>query len=116
MRLLADENIAPAVITALREDGHDVLSVREVFPGVRDWDVMKRAVAEQRIILTHDRDFGNVVRLPLLTHMGVILIRCRNRSPTFIAPLLRTMLRREDSGTFKGKVAVVRERNTRIYP
>ncbi len=57
MRLLADENIAPSVIAALREDDHDIAAVRDLRPGGTDASVIALARKQHRVILTHDRDF-----------------------------------------------------------
>ena len=68
MRLLINENIPLASVIALREAGHDVLSISEHSPGIPDELVMAIAHNEQRIVVTFDRDYGELVfrrRLPL---------------------------------------------------
>lgn len=90
MRLLADENIAPSVIVALRADGYDVAAVRDFLPGGTDAKVIALACQQRRIILTHDRDFGNVTRYPIRSHGGVILVRVRDVRPSSV---LRVLLR-----------------------
>ena len=61
MRFLADESCDFAVVRALRADGHDVLAVAECSPGLDDALVMDLALREQRILLTEDKDFGQLV-------------------------------------------------------
>lgn len=58
MRFLADENFPYDAVAALRDAGHDVVWIREAVPGISDEDVLKRAEAEERILLTFDKDFG----------------------------------------------------------
>lgn len=60
-RLLADENIPARAIDALRDAGCDVLSIREHAPESVDDEVLRIAVAHGRILLTFDRDFGELI-------------------------------------------------------
>ena len=61
MNFLADESCAGPVIWALREAGHDVVAVAEVASGAADEQVMNQALGERRILITEDRDFGELV-------------------------------------------------------
>ena len=60
MRFLANENFPGAAIKALVAGGHDVASVRSIAPGSADRDVLALAVREQRVLLTFDKDFGEL--------------------------------------------------------
>lgn len=60
-RLLADENIPAKAIEALRVAGCDLLSVREHAPGITDEEVLRLAVAQGRVLVTFDRDFGELI-------------------------------------------------------
>lgn len=60
-RLLADENIPARAIDALRDAGSDVLSIREHAPESTDDEVLRIAVAHGRILLTFDRDYGELI-------------------------------------------------------
>jgi len=67
MQFLANEDIPLASIRRLRAAGYGVASLIEDSPGVKDESVLSRAHAEQRIILTFDRDYGELIyqrRLP----------------------------------------------------
>ena len=75
MRFLADESCDFAVVRALRAAGHDVLAVSEVSPGDEDLAVIDFAVREGRILLTEDKDFGQLVYANLQASGGVIFIR-----------------------------------------
>jgi predicted nuclease of predicted toxin-antitoxin system len=75
MRFLADECCDFAVVRALRARGHDVLAVSEFQHRSVDSDVMGLAMAENRILLTEDKDFGWLVFARRMDSPGVILIR-----------------------------------------
>ena len=65
-----------ASLLALRTDGHDVLAVAEGSPGIADPDVLRLSIAEDRILMTFDRDFGSLVfQTTSSAEPGVILFR-----------------------------------------
>ncbi len=61
MNFVADENIETSIIERLREDGHQVLSVAEMEPGILDDEVLDRANQASALLLTNDKDFGELV-------------------------------------------------------
>ena len=61
MRLLANENIPLATVRKLRTLGHDVLAIREQNAGIPDHDVLEIAHNEQRILITFDSDYGELI-------------------------------------------------------
>ena len=75
MRFLADECCDFAVVRILRAHGHDVLAVSEFQYHSEDKEVMDLALAEDRILLTEDKDFGWLVFARRVDSAGVIPIR-----------------------------------------
>lgn len=76
MRFLVNENVTRTVIEELRRRGHDVLSVKESMRSEMDDVILARAQAEQRIVVTHDKDFGELAfRSQLPASCGVVLFR-----------------------------------------
>jgi predicted nuclease of predicted toxin-antitoxin system len=76
MRLLANENFPAASVQLLRQAGHDVFYVIEKFPRLDDEVILRRAHDEGRILITFDRDYGELVfkrRLP--APAGVLFLR-----------------------------------------
>lgn len=61
LRLLVDAGVGTAVEGWLRAAGHDVAAVRDRDPRMPDQDILTWAVAEQRIVITMDTDFGELV-------------------------------------------------------
>lgn len=75
MRFLADESCDFAVVRALRAEHHDVTAVAEFSGGADDATVTSLSVADERVLLTEDKDFGQLVYAAGRDHVGVVLIR-----------------------------------------
>lgn len=75
MRIVADENLAYRMIKALRNEGFDVLSIEEDAPSIPDNNVLSVAVKEDALLITEDKDFGDLVMLHKLPHRGILLLR-----------------------------------------
>ncbi len=75
MRFLADESCDYLLVKTLREAGHDVLAVSEIMPRTEESDVIQLSVREQRILLTEDKDFGQLVYAHGQSSVGVIFLR-----------------------------------------
>lgn len=80
MRLLADENVHAALVQWLRAGGHDVRYVSEDCPSLADRDVLEWAMRESRILLTDDKDFGDLAVRHQISAKGIILVRLTARS------------------------------------
>jgi len=82
MNLLVNENVTGTVIDELRQRGHDVLSVKESMRSEDDAVILARAQAEQRIVVTHDKDFVELAfRAQLPATSGIILFRLSGSDP-----------------------------------
>jgi predicted nuclease of predicted toxin-antitoxin system len=75
MRIVADENLAYRMIKALRNEGFEVLSIEENTPSIPDDNVLSVAVKEDALLITEDKDFGDLVMLHKLPHRGILLLR-----------------------------------------
>ncbi len=76
MNLLADESVDRQIVERLRQDEHDVLYIAEVEPSISDNIVFDRANEKFALLLTGDKDFGEIVfRDNRLSSGGVVLIR-----------------------------------------
>ena len=75
MRLVADENCDFSVVLDLRLAGYDVVSIMEQMAGAADETVIDFARSERRLLLTEDKDFGQLVFAAAKQNSGVILIR-----------------------------------------
>jgi predicted nuclease of predicted toxin-antitoxin system len=75
MNLLADEGVDQQIVLQLRGDGHTVLYVAEMTVGISDDMVLQQANDAQAVLITEDKDFGELVYRQRLVHLGVILVR-----------------------------------------
>jgi predicted nuclease of predicted toxin-antitoxin system len=80
MRLVVDECIAPSIVRWLRGENHDVISIFETARGSIDVDILEWSVREQRVLVTADKDFGDLVYRDGLPHQGIILLRLDNKT------------------------------------
>jgi predicted nuclease of predicted toxin-antitoxin system len=93
VRLVADENIWADMTAALREAGHEVFSILENHPGMKDPEVLALAFARKEILLTGDKGFGDRIYKEGLDSAGVLLLRLQRVKPSernyFVAEALR---------------------------
>lgn len=75
MKILADENIEVEIVEALRHAGHSVSDIKETSPGVEDANVLMIATNLGSLLLTNDKDFGELIYRDRLVSKGVILLR-----------------------------------------
>jgi len=93
LRFLVDECTGPAVARWLREErGHEVFSVFDESRGADDDDIIAKAFAEEWIVITNDKDFGEKVFREGRSHKGVIFLRLRNERATNKIEVLRRLL------------------------
>ena len=97
MRFLADENFPDAAIEVLRAAGNDVIGIGNDAPGSNDADVLARAAREQRVLLTFDKDFGELAKAsPLPAGCGVILLRIPMPRPDSVGQRLADLIMARD--------------------
>jgi len=112
---LANENTPRDAVVAARAAGHDVDWIVETYPGVDDDVVLARAQRESRVLITFDKDFGELVfRLGKNASNGVLLLRPRLSSPGFFAAFVTTVM--SQPITWAGHFTVAREGVVRTVP
>jgi predicted nuclease of predicted toxin-antitoxin system len=75
MTIVADESVDFGVIIELRRKGIDVVSIYEDFSGIKDAEVLEIAKSKQCLLITEDKDFGELAYRLKLEHRGIMLIR-----------------------------------------
>ena len=97
MKLLADESVDALIVERLRGSSHEVTYVAELAPGVDDAEVLARANADQAVLLTADKDFGELVFRQRLVHAGVVLIRLAGLGADRKATIMEAAIDRHSS-------------------
>lgn len=106
MRFLANENLPGDAVAALRAAGHELAWTRTEAPGSADSEVLARAVRDNRILLTFDKDFGELVwRAGLPATSGIILFRLPMPSPAGVGPAIASIICGRDD--WAGQFSVV---------
>ena len=107
--------MALLVVEELRRRGHDVTWVRTDFPGASDDVVLARALAEKRLLITFDKDFGDLVfHKGSAASCGVVLFRLRGIPPTAVA--LRVADALESRSDWVGCFSVIDASRIRMVP
>jgi predicted nuclease of predicted toxin-antitoxin system len=115
MNLLADECCDALLVHDLRSHGHDVLYIKETAPGAGDQTVLQMSAAQQRILLTEDKDFGElVVRLKLPAY-GIVLLRISPADTALKLARLRDLLAHH-AHRLAGTFVVLDETKARFRP
>ena len=111
MIFLANENIPLDSVHLLRRAGHHVLSVTEKYPGMKDVDILKRAVKDKSVILTFDRDYGELIfKHPKLIPEGLVYFRFDPSTPEETAIILLKILKPKDIKLLKHFTVIEEDR------
>lgn len=93
MKFLANENFPLPSVRHLRATGYDIRAILEESPGIKDSAVLIRAAKEERIVLTFDRDYGELIyRLGHPAPFGLVYFRFDPLTPTEPAEILLRLL------------------------
>jgi predicted nuclease of predicted toxin-antitoxin system len=106
VNLLADEGVDVAIVRRLRADGHDVEYVAELAPGVTDDEVLSRANDDRRLLMTVDKDFGELVFRLGSVSVGVVLIRLSGLTSSRKADVVSDAIREHGEQMFEAFTVV----------
>jgi predicted nuclease of predicted toxin-antitoxin system len=113
MRFLADENFPGVEVLALRESGHDVVWVRTDAPGLGDDRILEWATRDDRIILTFDKDFGELAyRAAMPAVCGIVLFRLPMSPPGSLNRRLADRI--NERSDWAGHFSVIESNKTRM--
>jgi predicted nuclease of predicted toxin-antitoxin system len=115
MQLIVNENMSKTVVQALRDRGHDVFAVKESMRGADDAAILARAQAESRLVVTQDKDFGELAfRCGLPAQCGIILFRLAGDDPDVDDRWIIDVI--ESRSDWAGHFAVATDDRVRIRP
>ena len=114
MRFLLDVHIAKAIATAVGAEGHDVVRAALDYPTWSDADLLGLAVREERIIVTEDSDFSDLIYAwGMPPPPAIIYIRCEPETqPAMVGRVIDTLA----SGRLNRHMAVIRPNSSRYRP
>ena len=111
MRFLADVGVSQQVVEWLRTNGHDAVHLRdEGQQRMPNGDIFQKAANEQRIVLTFDLDFGEILAGSGGQIVSVILFRLRNTRTDFVIQRLADVLNSSSAELSQGAIVIVEER------
>ena len=93
MRFLVDECTGPRVAEWLRTEGHEVFSVYDDARGIDDEIIILKALDENWILITNDKDFGELVFRERRKHHGVVFLRLSDERALNKINVLQSLLK-----------------------
>jgi predicted nuclease of predicted toxin-antitoxin system len=113
VNFLADESVDRQIVDRLRQDGHSVRYIAEIEPGISDETVLRFANEEADLLLTGDKDFGELVFRQGRFACGILLLRLAGLSPARKADVVASSVSRHGA-ELPGAFAVLAPRSFRI--
>jgi len=111
-RFIADENIPRETVELLKKKGLDIVTVSDVSPGLGDDEILDLARKDERIVITFDRDFGQLIFKQKRKTEGLILLRFNPESPQQIAKRIQQTLATKID--MEGSVIVVKKDTLKV--
>jgi len=113
MQFLADESCDFGVVKALRKAGYEIKAIAEMAPGISDDEVAELSVCERRILITEDKDFGQLVYTKSQASCGIIFIRFP-ANDRLLLPDMIVKLVKEQNHKLYNRFVIVQPRRIRI--
>ena len=115
MRFLADMGVSLRVVEWLRSSGHDAIHLREEgLQKLPNGEIFQKAIREERIVLTFDLDFGEIVAASGGRSVSVILFRLRNTRADFVVQRVKIVLDQSTEELAQGAVVLVEDGQHRV--
>jgi predicted nuclease of predicted toxin-antitoxin system len=115
MRFLADMGVSQQVVVWLRSKGHEAVHLNdEGLHRLPNGEIFQKAAREQRIVLTFDLDFGEIVAGSGVQIVSVILFRLRNTRNDFVIGRLETVLDSCSHELTNGAIVIVEDGRHRV--
>ena len=115
MNFVADESVDHPIVLQLREAGHIVWAVVEIAPSISDTIVLDIANQRKAVLITGDKDFGDLVFRDKRYSFGIILLRLAGLSATEKADLVTSVIAQHHN-ELANAFAVIGTRSLRIRP
>lgn len=113
MKFLIDEDISPKIARLLNELGYSATHIREIQISLTDQEILKIAITEQCIVITEDKDFGELVFKEGQLHNGVIFLRLEDQTLQNTKRVIRWLLSKHEN-RLKGNFTTVVEKESKF--
>lgn len=113
LKFLVDVGVGRKVEKWLAENGYDIKCMRDINPKAPDSEILRFAVTEDRMIITMDKDFGELVYNSGRLHSGVLILRLENANGNQKIKVIKKILS-EHYGRLQGKFCVFQKERLRI--
>jgi len=97
MKLLADEGVDRQIVDCLRKEGHQVLYIAEMQPGLTDDEILEISNREKILLITTDKDFGELIFRQHRIMSGILLIRLAGLSATEKGEMVSSAINKHSS-------------------
>lgn len=115
MRFIANENVEKRIVNALRKNNHDVVYCAELKSRMDDDIILQMANKEKRILITNDKDFGELIYIQRKIAYGVLLLCFQTENSLHKSKIINEVLEK-----YKDKIphhfVTISERKVRIRP
>ena len=92
IRFLADVNIEKGIVDYLSQNGYDIKWITDFNCEISDEDLLKMANDEKRVLITNDKDFGELTFLQKQSSAGIILLRIKGQNTTEKVGLIQKLM------------------------
>ncbi len=115
MRFLADMGVSMSTVRMLRDRGHEAIHLREEkLNRLPDIDILKKAREENRIVITFDLDFGDLLAIGNHAIPSVIIFRLHNQTPASVQPKLVEIITNRGRDLLDGALVIVEDTRYRV--
>ena len=115
MKFLADMGVSQTVVKTLRDNGYNALHLRDQgLQRLADPLIVEKAIEEQRIILTFDLDFADLLAIGSLSLPSVIIFRLQRTKPSFVTARLLSVLKECEDALKRGSIIIIDESRYRL--
>ena len=115
MRFLADAGISPSTVAALQDQGHDAVHVRVLGrQRATDREILDLARDEERVVLTFDLDFSDLLALGMKTKPSTVIFRLSNETAVSVNVRLLRVISEQESELARGVLIMVEDTRYRV--
>lgn len=107
MKFLLDENISKSVALFLTQLGHTTFRIKKIYPGAEDFQVLELAIEKEAILITLDKDYGELVFKEGRLHTGIVFLRLDDQTISNVKRVIIWFLSKYPEDKIMNKFAVV---------